>query len=279
MKKGLIACIIAVVMLVFGILICGISFVLFGGDFSAMDTNKYVTNSYEITEDIENITISVVGADVKFELSSEDHVIGEIMDLPEKDYEVTAEGRELIVRNDDRASYFSFGIHTKYPRVTVYLPMTTLNTLQLEAATGDVWVPAGLSFSDVHITVVTGDVKFLGTVQNEMDIKLTTGDVAMEDCEMKALTIKAITGDVWLQDVIASDKIDIRLTTGDTDFIDVDAGEISVQTGTGDITGILLSGKTFSTHVVTGDVHLPESTAGGTCTLSTTTGDINISIK
>ena len=54
---------------------------------------------------------------------------------------------------------------------------------------------------------------------------------------------------------------------------------IDVYVSTGDVTGTLLSDKIFFAETTTGDVSVPKLTSGGKCEISTTAGDIEISIK
>ena len=53
-KKWIIA---AVVMLVVGVLICGGTFAINGFDFHKFSAVEYETNTYEVKEDFQNITI------------------------------------------------------------------------------------------------------------------------------------------------------------------------------------------------------------------------------
>ena len=53
-----------------------------------------------------------------------------------------------------------------------------------------------------------------------------------------------------------------------------DAAELSITTDTGDVKGTLLSDKVFIARTDTGRVHVPETTNGGKCKITTSTGDI-----
>lgn len=66
--------------------------------------------------------------------------------------------------------------------------------------------------------------------------------------------------------------------TGEVNFEKSDATSIVVRTDTGDVTGTLLSEKVFLTETETGNTDVPKTTAGGTCEITTSTGDIEIEI-
>ena len=82
-----------------------------------------------------------------------------------------------------------------------------------------------------------------------------------------------------MKNVVATGTISIKSDTGDVRFEGSDAIEISVKTDTGDVTGTLLSEKVFITETSTGSINVPKTTSGGKCEITTSTGDINISIK
>ena len=79
--------------------------------------------------------------------------------------------------------------------------------------------------------------------------------------------------------MIASAKISIERTTGDVTFAISDANEIKVNTTTGDVEGSLLTGKVFDVKTSTGEKQVPNSTTGGSCKITTSTGDIKITVK
>ena len=71
----------------------------------------------------------------------------------------------------------------------------------------------------------------------------------------------------------------IGRSTGDVRFEECDAAEIFVRTDTGDIKGSLLTDKMFFAEADTGSVRVPKTTSGGRCEITTSTGDIRITIE
>ena len=82
-----------------------------------------------------------------------------------------------------------------------------------------------------------------------------------------------------MKNVILSGKLYIHRSTGDVYFNKCDANEIEVKVTTGDIEGSLLTSKIFEADTTTGKKHIPSSNNGGVCKLTTTTGDIIITIE
>ena len=75
------------------------------------------------------------------------------------------------------------------------------------------------------------------------------------------------------------DRMEIDRSTGDVELDGCDAGEISIKTSTGDVTASLLTQKVFLAESATGSVDVPRTTRGGTCEVTSGTGDIEITIK
>lgn len=212
--------------------------------------------------------------------------------------------------------YISIGIMPA-AYVTVYLPAGEYGSLSIKESTGDVEIPEDFTFFEMDIALSTGDVHVSSNVRNEAKITTDTGDITLQNASVGPLELQVNTGKITVSDVvcagnfsanvrtgdtcltnltctdltstgttgelnltnvIASGKIDIMRDTGDVTFEGADAESIKVKTDTGDVTGTLLSDKVFVYKTDTGDVDLPKTTTGGTCDITTDTGDIIITI-
>ena len=210
-------------------------------------------------------------------------------------------------------SIFNFG----GPKLTVYLPKGDYGSLTVHSDTGDLQAPGDLSFTNMNITTSTGDVHSSASVSGAVNIKTSTGDIYAENIAANSLSVTVSTGDVTLknthctgklhigvstgdsflhnvqcgslsstgdtgdmklQNVIATADFNIKRSTGDITFTRCDATELTVATSTGDVTGSLCSPKVFIPSTSTGNIHVPESTSGGKCKITTSTGNIKIQI-
>jgi len=86
------------------------------------------------------------------------------------------------------------------------------------------------------------------------------------------------TGDILLTGVLVEGEMIIHRSTGDVRLDGSDAASIEVKTNTGSVTGSLLTDKVFSVETRTGDIDVPNTSAGGTCKVETGTGDIRLTI-
>ena len=202
-------------------------------------------------------------------------------------------------------------------KITVYLPQTEYTSLTVQTDTGDLNIPNSFTFDSVHINGSTSDVEFSASVQNTLTVKVSTGDISLKtltagtvdltvstgEIEINSVTVehnlttKSSTGeaeltnvtcktythsgsssDVEMKNVIVSEKMHIEVSTGDVEFEGCDAGEIYIKTSTGNVEGSLLTEKDFHADSNTGKVHTPDSKVGGKCEITSSTGNIFITL-
>ena len=296
-KKVKISLIVAVVLMVAGLAMMAASVWVTG--FDGLSTTVTVTSTCEITEAIRDLDIQVGTADVII-VPSEDGTCKVVCDEEEKLYHsVTVRDGILQIRKvDEREWHDNVGIHMGDSQVKVYLPQAEYGMLTVEGSTGRVEIMGGFCFDSIEVTVSTGSVRIGAVTADSIELNVTTGRVDADSVTCHGeLTVRANTGDVYLTDigcgtlisegsagdivltgVIAEEKMDIRRTTGDVELMSCDGPVIIIGTGTGDVTGSILTGKRFETHTSTGKVQVPESATGGECHITTSTGDIRISV-
>ena len=183
--------------------------------------------------------------------------------------------------------------------MTIYLPKAEYASLKVNTNTGCTEIPKIFSFESVNIKTDTGAIECSADVSNsielqtdtgsiraenstldgEVKVKTSTGSIAIADIRCKKLSATGNTGIIELKNTIAADNMTINCATGSVKFDKCDANEIKVKTNTGSIVGTLLSDKVFFAKSAVGNVDVPKTTSGGTCELTTDTGNIQIEIK
>ena len=268
-----------------------------GWDFFKLSTAKYETNTYEISEAFDSISMNTDTADIAFVLSNDGNCRVECHEEEKTKHSVTVEEGTLTIKLFyGRAGYF--GLNFGSPKITVYLPKAEYTSLLISEDTGDIEIPKGFSFNNVEIKTSTGDVCVENVSAGALDLSVSTGKVTVSgvtcegdvivgvstgkayltDTQCDSVISGGSTGDIFLNRVIAAEKISIHRSTGDVKFESCDAVEIFVKTDTGDVTGSLLSNKVFITETDTGSVSVPNSDTGGRCEITTDTGDIKIKV-
>ncbi len=288
-------------------------------DFLSLCTVKYETNTYEMSEDFNNLSIITETADIKFLLSDDEECKVECYEQEKSKHSVATEGDTLVIKTvDDKSWYDYIGISFGSPKITIYLPKEEYSLLSIKGDTGDVTLPKEFKFTDIDISLSTGDVDFEASASEQIKVKTSTGDilarnasantfnltastgritasnlacaedisinvstgkVGLTDTQCKSFISSGDTGDMALKNVFATERFSIERTTGDVRLTDCDALEIAIKTDTGDITGNLLSEKVFFAQTDTGRIDLPKTVSGGKCELETDTGDIKITIS
>lgn len=288
-------------------------------DFVKLSTGKYETNTYEISEEFSNISMNTDTADIIFALSDDGNCKVECYEEEKAKHSVTVEEGTLIIKMIDEKSWYDYiRINFGSPKITVYLPKAEYTALSINGSTGDIELPKDFKFEIVDISLSTGDVDSFASASGLIKIKTSTGNICIESASARALDLSASTGgitisnvicerdtninvstgkiklnniecknlissgdtgDISLTHVIAAEKFSIKRSTGDVRFDGSDAAEISVETDTGEVAGSLLTDKVFITYTDTGRVDVPKTATGGRCEISTSTGDIKITVK
>jgi len=239
-KKGWL--ITAAVLTVLGTLLFAGAGAAVGFDTTKLSLVKPETNTYEITEDFDKISIDVSTAGVNI-LPAEDGICKVVCKESEKINHTASveDGTLKIAVSDTRAWYERLSFFFSELNVTVYLPEKEYESVSVDVTTGNI------SISSL-------------TARCSIDVKTSTGDIL-------------------LKDVIVTGTLRTRSSTGNIKLDACDAGEISIKTSTGNVTGSLLSGKVFTASTSTGNVSVPDTNSGGKCEIKTSTGNVKIIIS
>ena len=293
-------------------LIIAVSFVLLGGilfagvmstlgwDFTKLSTEKFETNTYEISEMFDAISMDTDTADIVFAASDDGICKVVCYEQENAKHSAVVENSTLTIRVADKREWYEYiGIHFSTPKITVYLPKTEYTKLLIHGDTSDVEISNDFMFKSVDISLSTGDICIENVSAGALDLSVSTGKITashvtcdgdvkidvstgktdMTDVRCKNLISSGDTGDISLKNVIATEKFSIERSTGDVKLEKSDAAEIYIETDTGDVTGTLLAEKVFIAETDTGRVDVPKTTTGGKCEIETDTGNIKITIS
>lgn len=318
MNKVLSWIVIAIILILIGTILFAGVMIMMKWDFTKLSTNNFVTEKYEFEDEVKNITIVTDTADIVFQQSENSKITATCFEQENVKHLVEIKESTLEIKlNDTRKWYEHIGINFKSPQITVELPQGAYGDILVKSQTGKIELPQNFSFENIEISGNTGDVTSYASAKENIKIKTSTGKINVENVtarnfdfsistgkvtisdssctenlkievstgktlltnvNCKSLTTNGATGDIELNNVIAAEKFFIERSTGKVTFDRCDAQEISVKTDTGDVKGTLLSDKFFIAETDTGKVNVPKTTSGGTCEISTDTGDIKIEL-
>ncbi len=248
-------------------------------DFTKLSTVKYETNTHEISETFDSISIHTDTADIVFAFSDDGTRTVECYEETNAKHSVGVEEGTLVIRAiDNKRWYEHIGINFASTKITVYLPKAEYASLFIRESTGNVEIPENFTCKDVDVSLSTGDIRVQGVSVDSLKLSVTTGKVNLADIACKNVISSGNTGDITLKNVIAAEKFLLERSTGDVTFDGCDAAEIFVKTDTGNVMGSLLTDKVFVAQTDTGRVEVPKTVSGGRCEIVTDTGDIKITI-
>ena len=177
----------------------------------------------------------------------------------------------------------------------------TFSTLEIEGSTGDNNIKTNVT-NKLHIKQSTGDISLSDTKAGEIDLDVSTGELNLSNVEATGnvklktstgkinvnnfkcndLTLEASTGDVSMNEAVASGKAFVKTSTGDITLKEFDASEVEISTSTGDIEAEFLTIKNVEASETTGKKNIDKELdreAGGKCKISTSTGNIKLTLK
>lgn len=228
------------------------------------------------------------------------------------------EGLLTVSVEDNRSWIDHIGIAFKAPKMTIYLNYDQFDIIEIQNSTGSISIPDYVFAYKADIKLSTGNINISNAIINNLKIETSTGNIKLENLKTKDAKLQVTTGTIKvdktqcesiftvdvntglveiddlycgiynstgktgklvMKDVIARESFNIERTTGDIQFEKCDANEMHIKATTGDIKGSFLTEKLFKTNTNTGKVEVQSSVKGGICEISTSTGDIKITIE
>lgn len=230
-----------------------------GWDFSKFSTVTHATNTHEIKESFENISIDLTTTDVQL-LPADNGVCKVVCYEDEKQkHSVSVENGTLTIKQTDERKWYEhitiFG--GKSPEISVYLPQAEYAALSIKISTGDVEIAKNFTFDSINHSGSTGEFDCYASVKNSLTVKVSTGDVQLKNLSAGAVDITTTTGDIEVISVHATNDFKTSVSTGDIEITDVTC-------------------KNFTSHGDTGDLEMKDVVATEKMTIERDTGEVEL---
>ena len=297
-----IAIIVASLMLVVGLVMAAASFRAAAGDIKeSVVRNQYEAVTKDITEDFENIDISI--GDQNLQISKSDNNKAYLI-CGENDkvrFNVSVSGKTLKIeeRSDNRVMNFDGLFAIDDFTSELYLPEDEYQNLKVHIGSGDVKMEDAFAFRDVNVTRGSGNGYISRVKAEEINAKLGSGQLWLSESRCKSAEINVGSGDIsvenlecsrdffaksssgklFLTDVLASASLEAATGSGDIFLKRCDSLGMNFKTGSGDVTGSVKTAKSFDAKAGSGDVKVPSDGNGGNCVIRTGSGDIDIVVE
>ena len=170
-------------------------------------------------------------------------------------------------------------LNVKVSTGKIRISSLTTNDLEARASTGKVFLTDLAVANSIKVNTTTGDTNLNNVTAKNINLEADTGDMLLTNVSTEAIELRTTTGKHILTNVVATGDFKVNASTGKVKFDSCDAASFKIETSTGDVTGTFLTAKIFYVDTSTGDVDVPKSVEGGLCEISTSTGDVKITIK
>ena len=227
-------------------------------DFLKLTTRNYETNTYEISEDFNSVSINTDTADIVFVASDDEKCKVVCYEEEKMKHSVGVVDGKLSVNTVNTKKWYDY-INIGWsgnPMITVYLPKDTNISLSLKNSTGDVSLPKELSFESIDIWGSTGDVKCYASSDGVVKIRRSTGDILLEG--------------------VCAGELELSVSTGHITATSINcAGDVKFSAGTGDIKLDGINCKALLSKGDTSDIFLKDVIASERFDIETDTGKVS----
>lgn len=249
-------------------------------DFAKLNTVKYESNTYQINEDFNNISLKTDTANILF-VPSDDGICKVACYEQEKSkHSVSVNDGTLTINLVDVRKWYEhiINISIDEPKITVYLPKDEYAALLVKESTGSIEIPENFKFESIDISASTGGVKCYSSVAEFIKITTTTGDICVENVSTGSLDLSVTTGNVIANSITCEGDITVGVSTGKTDLTNVKCKNINSIGSTGGISlKNVIATEQFSIERSTGSVKFDGSDAAGIF-VETSTGNVKGSL-
>lgn len=180
----------------------------------------------------------------------------------------------------------------------IYVGDNSVGSLSVKGTSGSIEVMSVIATGDVEVTGSSGGISVAEVECTNLSVENTSGatrlykiaatdDVSvngassslnLESVECKNLTGSNTSGKIYCTNVVASGDMKLENSSGGISLSACDAANLKLEATSGSIRGTLLTEKIFQANATSGSVKVPETTSGGVCEVTTTSGSIQMSI-
>lgn len=220
-----------------GIIVFGGAMAMLKWDFFKLTTRNYETNTYEISEDFDSVSINTDTADIVFVASDDEKCKIVCYEEEKMKHSVSVvDGKLSVSAVSTKKWYDHINIGwSGNPMITVYLPKNKNISLSLKNSTGRIALPSDITFESIDILGSTGDVECKASANGMIKIKRSTGGILLENISAGALDLWVSTGRVSAVSVNCTGDVKLRTSTGDVKLDGLNCKNLFSECGTGDI--------------------------------------------
>ena len=270
----------AAVLVIVGIIVCGVAMAKVNWNINELSNVKYETNTFEISEDFRNISIRSSTEDIKFVPAEDGKCKVVFFEREDEKHAAAVQNGTLVISKTDSREWYDrmFSFSVKSPSITVYLPKAEYASLNITEDTGDIEIPKYFRFETIDIHVSTGDVSCSASAAGLTRVRTSTGSIRIEGSAAGELDLTVSTGSTDISSVDCSGEVKVAVSTGKAHLTDICCRSLTSTGSTGDITMTnVIAQEKISVDRSTGDVKFEHCDAAE-LSIETNTGDVSGSL-
>ena len=281
MKTKKIICIIAGLLVLFGVIIAGIAVALAG----TYSSDSAQIQTHTVTEQILKLNISAETDDIRIVAADIDSIKVTYAEDKLRKYDFKTENGTLSLESVSGDAlelkwydYINFNINFKdrVKGITVEVPKGLNAEITLNARYGDVYT-ADLKGS-MNVKADCGDIEIVKSEFSKVECDVDYGDIEMEKVSADSIKLTNDCGDIDIEEV--SGNISASCAYGDIDIEKISGNNITLENNCGDIKGTILGNEadyTINAETNLGDSNIQNRTGGkNTLNVRTDLGDLSI---
>ncbi len=250
------ALIIALICLLVGAILVGVSWVYLQKYPTNMNTVKDSVYEYDINELPKTINITTLSSRVELRPIEGDEWRVECMDK-EKLYHTVdmTDGVLTIKQIDTRAWYEHIGILNGFQNlsVIVYLPAQTYESLNIHAMSGSIKVQEGFTFSNATLQNTSGSINCASVVKGSLNAKNTSGSIFVDGRVGGDLNVKNTSGSIHIIGGVGG-ALEVACSSGSIEVANATPTRATVKN---------ISGGIYLENVICEENCIIENTSGG----------------
>ena len=241
-------------------------------------TVKYMENTYDITEDFDNIDMQIHSQDVHIEKSDDGDTHFVCYECDNEWFEVSVQNGTLVIDNK-QYDHWTIMVNVEMgDHATLYLPEEVYDNLTAKNGSGDICINKdAFTFEDIDIEIGSGDAALASLSADDIILYSGSGDLSLDGVNAGSAELKCGSGDISVADCNIEDFVNGKVGSGDVTCSQVSCNSANVKTDSGDITIDVMNCKSdFETKASSGEIILMDVTSGASFSADTGSGNIKL---
>ncbi len=230
--------IVAIILILFGCLIYGITVAATGADIGSLNTMEYKQVTHTVTDAFTSIDIDAVECDVRLVLSENgSYTVSSGESEYIRSFVEVKDGTLYVKRVDTRPWYMYFGIFIMKDdyHMTVSIPDTLYEEIRIKTASGNITLDDTFSMDALHIKSSSGDILCSANPKDTCSVQTVSGEIRVQNISSGEIRLQSTSGDIEAENLTSETTVDVQSTSGEIELEGVIAAHISVSSTSGDI--------------------------------------------